>query len=190
MFTRQDIATTVHTLPTSCGNLASFFRVFSSTMPATRSRSRSPRRSSTFPSSKDKAGKLNSRELISITTESTQDNKVKAEHGGKYKSASSNKSDSAKPKTDSANDSKQTKRNFRKPSELPVSKSGNSGNRDINFRSKERKFSGRCRLFIGNLTNCDDTELKQMFEKYGELAEVFVNNEKGFGLVRLVSIVL
>lgn len=161
---------------------------FSSTMPATRSRSRSPRRSSTSSYSKDKAGKPNSRELITIKTESTPDNKVKADHSGKDKTASSYKSDSAKPKTDSANDSKQAERNFRKPSESPVSKSGNSANRNMNFRSKERKFSGRCRLFVGNLTNCEDTELKQMFEKYGEVAEVFINKEKGFGFVRVVSI--
>ena len=157
-------------------------------MPATRSRSRSPRRSSTSSYSKDKAGKPNSRELITIKTESTPDNKVKADHSGKDKTASSYKSDSAKPKTDSANDSKQTERNFRKPSESPVSKSGNSANRNMNFRSKERKFSGRCRLFVGNLTNCEDTELKQMFEKYGEVAEVFINKEKGFGFVRVVGI--
>lgn len=50
---------------------------------------------------------------------------------------------------------------------------------------KERKFTGRCRLFIGNLVNTDESELKQMFEEYGEVAEVFVNKEKGFGFIRL-----
>lgn len=52
---------------------------------------------------------------------------------------------------------------------------------------KERKFTGRCRLFVGNLVDCDEEEMKQMFSKYGEVAEVFVNKDKGFGFIRLVS---
>lgn len=52
---------------------------------------------------------------------------------------------------------------------------------------KERKFTGRCRLFVGNLVDCDEEEMKEMFSKYGEVAEVFVNKEKGFGFIRLVS---
>ncbi|XP_032235481.2 paraspeckle component 1 isoform X2 [Nematostella vectensis] len=50
---------------------------------------------------------------------------------------------------------------------------------------KERKFTGRCRLFVGNLIDCDEEEMKEMFKKYGEVAEVFINKEKGFGFIRL-----
>lgn len=53
---------------------------------------------------------------------------------------------------------------------------------------KERKFTGRCRLFVGNLVNIDETELKEMFEEFGEVSEVFVNHEKGFGFIRLVRV--
>lgn len=52
---------------------------------------------------------------------------------------------------------------------------------------KERKFTGRCRLFVGNLGDCGEDEMKEMFSKYGEVAEVFVNKDKGFGFIRLVS---
>ena len=57
-----------------------------------------------------------------------------------------------------------------------------------NSGKKERKFTGRCRLFVGNLANTDEDELKGMFEQFGEVAEVFVNKEKGFGFIRLVSV--
>lgn len=57
----------------------------------------------------------------------------------------------------------------------------------LSIRFKERKFIGRCWFFVGNLVSCDEVELKGMFEKYGEVVEIFVNNDKGFGFVRLVS---
>lgn len=41
---------------------------------------------------------------------------------------------------------------------------------------------------MGNLLNCEEIELREMFEKYGEVVEVFVNKDKGFGFVRMVSI--
>ena len=51
-----------------------------------------------------------------------------------------------------------------------------------------KKFTGRCRLFVGNLPN-DTTEeqFRALFTPYGELSEVFVNPSRGFGFVRLVS---
>ena len=153
-------------------------------MPATRSRSRSPRRSSASSYSKDKAAKPNSRELITIKTEDKDDEKKD--------NKSKNASDSDKPKTNdktnttSAKESKPAVKTYRKPPES--SKGGNAGNwNSSNARTKERKFSGRCRLFVGNLVSCDEDELKGMFEKYGEVAEAFVNKEKGFGFVRVVS---
>ena len=152
-------------------------------MPATRSRSRSPRRSSASSYSKDKIGKPNSRELITIKTENKD--------GDGKESKTTSTSDSSKPDaqttSSSARDKKPAEKNNRKPFESPASKS-NSGNwNSSSSKSKERKFTGRCRLFVGNLLSCEETELREMFEKYGEVAEVFVNKDKGFGFVRLVS---
>ncbi|GLG93257.1 LOW QUALITY PROTEIN: Hrp65 protein [Gryllus bimaculatus] len=50
----------------------------------------------------------------------------------------------------------------------------------------EKKFSGRCRLYIGNLTNdVTEEEISQLFAPYGETAELFVNKEKNFAFIRL-----
>ncbi|XP_058966959.1 paraspeckle component 1 isoform X3 [Pocillopora verrucosa] len=130
-------------------------------MPASRSRSRSPRRIST-------SSKPNSRELITIKTEKDSENSTN-------KNTDSSASQSTKP----------SEKPFRKPLESSASKSSGASNWSSSHKTKERKFSGRCRLFVGNLTNCDEKELRDMFEKYGEVAEVFVNKDKGFGFVRL-----
>lgn len=51
---------------------------------------------------------------------------------------------------------------------------------------KERKFSNRARLFVGNLPrDFSQEELKAMFEKFGEVQEVFIQKEKNFGFVRM-----
>lgn len=60
-----------------------------------------------------------------------------------------------------------------------------------NLVSKEgvsaKKFTGRCRLFVGNLPpTITDEEFRKMFEQFGEIAEVFLNAQKGFGFVKLV----
>ena len=155
-------------------------------MPATRSRSRSPRRTSSSSYSKDKTGKPNSRELITIKTEEKDSETIAKKTTG---------SESSKSNASSTKDSKPQEKPPRKPSESPVSKGSNAGNWNSSHKSKEpkskeRKFSGRCRLFVGNLLSCEDTELREMFEKYGEVAEVFVNKDKGFGFVRMVSFVV
>jgi len=55
--------------------------------------------------------------------------------------------------------------------------------------SLEKKFTGRCRLFVGNLPNdMSENEFQKFFEPYGELNEVFLNASRGFGFIRLVSI--
>ncbi|XP_072019591.1 uncharacterized protein [Amphiura filiformis] len=53
-------------------------------------------------------------------------------------------------------------------------------------RRQEKKFTQRCRLFVGNLTpDTSEDEFKEMFRKYGEVSEVFLNKSKGFGFIRL-----
>ena len=50
------------------------------------------------------------------------------------------------------------------------------------------KFSGRSRLYIGNLSN-DITEenLKEMLSPYGEVGEVFYNRDKKFAFLRMAT---
>lgn len=49
-----------------------------------------------------------------------------------------------------------------------------------------KKFTGRCRLFVGNVTSeTSDEEFKNLFSKFGETGEMFLNGSKGFGFIRL-----
>ncbi|KAH6928818.1 hypothetical protein HPB50_020115 [Hyalomma asiaticum] len=49
-----------------------------------------------------------------------------------------------------------------------------------------KKFTGRCRLFVGNLpNNFTEEQFRKLFENYGEVAEIFLNTAKGFGFVKL-----
>ncbi len=51
---------------------------------------------------------------------------------------------------------------------------------------QEVKFSGRNRLYIGNLTSdITEDELKQLFEPYGETSEAFLNAEKFFAFIKV-----
>lgn len=55
----------------------------------------------------------------------------------------------------------------------------------------EKKFSGRNRLYIGNVPNdITEQEVQDLFQKYGETSEIFLNKEKNFGFIRLVSVLL
>lgn len=51
----------------------------------------------------------------------------------------------------------------------------------------EKTFTQRSRLFIGNVPlDMSEEEFKNMFAKYGNVNEVFINRDRGFGFVRLV----
>lgn len=51
---------------------------------------------------------------------------------------------------------------------------------------QEKKHGGRSRLFVANLASgVTENDLKELFEQFGDVSEVFVNKEKGFGFVRL-----
>ena len=147
-------------------------------MPASRSRSRSPRRSSSSSFVKEKERKPNSRELITINTDSK-------DVGSKAKEPAS---DLSSTNTPSSKVEVKQEKSERKKSEPAAPKSSNSANwTPPPSKTKERKFSARCRLFVGNLLSCSEEELKEMFHKYGQVSEVFINKERGFGFVRLVS---
>ncbi|XP_008329240.1 splicing factor, proline- and glutamine-rich isoform X2 [Cynoglossus semilaevis] len=52
----------------------------------------------------------------------------------------------------------------------------------------EKQYTQRCRLFIGNLpSDITEEQFKNLFVKYGEPSEVFINKSKGFGFIRLES---
>lgn len=52
----------------------------------------------------------------------------------------------------------------------------------------EVKFNGRSRLYIGNLTNdVSEDEILNLFNPFGETAELFLNKEKNFGFIKMVS---
>lgn len=54
---------------------------------------------------------------------------------------------------------------------------------------EQKKFTGRCRLFVGNITpDTTEEQFKQMFIPFGEVSEVFVNAARGFGFIRLVRL--
>ncbi|XP_014352626.1 splicing factor, proline- and glutamine-rich isoform X2 [Latimeria chalumnae] len=53
-------------------------------------------------------------------------------------------------------------------------------------RPGEKTYTQRCRLFVGNLpVDITEEEFKQLFSKYGEPGEVFINKGKGFGFIKL-----
>lgn len=52
--------------------------------------------------------------------------------------------------------------------------------------TKEKKFAGRCRLYIGNLASeTTEDEINQIFAKYGETSELFYNKDKAFAFIRM-----
>lgn len=54
--------------------------------------------------------------------------------------------------------------------------------------TSEKKFSGRSRLYIGNIANeVTEEEINELFKSYGETSELFVNKDKNFGFIRLVG---
>jgi splicing factor, proline- and glutamine-rich len=51
---------------------------------------------------------------------------------------------------------------------------------------EEIKFSGRNRLYIGNLSNdVNEEELRELFKTYGEISEAFINADKNFAFIKV-----
>ena len=64
----------------------------------------------------------------------------------------------------------------------------NSMNMSMDTPRTEKKSYVKSRLFVGNLPReMRENRVKEMFEEHGEVSEVFVQKEKGFGFVRMVS---
>lgn len=56
----------------------------------------------------------------------------------------------------------------------------------VNDAKEEKKFTNKCRLFVGNLTdNTKMDEFTEMFNVFGETAEPYLNLEKAFGFIKL-----
>lgn len=52
---------------------------------------------------------------------------------------------------------------------------------------REKKFSNKARLFVGNLPrDTSDAKVRELFEPFGEVHEVFLQTERNFGFVRMV----
>lgn len=50
----------------------------------------------------------------------------------------------------------------------------------------QKKFTGRCRLFVANLpVNITEDGLKELFSKYGEVSEVFLGKGNTFAFVKM-----
>ena len=51
----------------------------------------------------------------------------------------------------------------------------------------KKKFGGRCRLFVGNLSpDVKEEEVRKLAEEHGEVSDCFVSS-KGFGFIQLVQ---
>lgn len=83
------------------------------------------------------------------------------------------------------NSSSNSNSNYNKPNlimgaptyELPV--------KEQTFES-EKKFTGRCRLFVANLpSSVTEESLKALFEQYGQVSEVFLGKQNSFAFVKM-----
>jgi hypothetical protein len=53
-------------------------------------------------------------------------------------------------------------------------------------QQQEKKFTGRCRLFVGNLpSDITEKEFTELFAKYGDVGESFLNTQRSFGFIKL-----
>lgn len=58
---------------------------------------------------------------------------------------------------------------------------------DLEEILKEKRFSWKARLFVANIAGIDLATFRGLFSAYGEIRDVHLNKEKGFGFLKLVS---
>ena len=59
---------------------------------------------------------------------------------------------------------------------------------DLPVREKDdkKKFTGRCRLFVAGIPpNVKEEDIKNLFEQYGEVSEVFLGKQNSFAFVKM-----
>ena len=82
-----------------------------------------------------------------------------------------------------AND-KSKDQNNAKTSQANVNNNNNNNQAQTSYG--EKKFTGRCRLFVGNLpSDITEKEFNELFTKFGEVGECFLNQQRSFGFVKL-----
>lgn len=61
------------------------------------------------------------------------------------------------------------------------------GGDDVPVVVKEKKFTNRARLFIGNLSrSVTEDDLMKLFEPFGEVTQPFIEKERSYGFIRMV----
>lgn len=72
---------------------------------------------------------------------------------------------------------------IKQESEDPIAAQTITSNDDFSL-----KFNGRCRLFVGNVPmNLKLDEFEALFTPYGDTAEAYLSDGKGFGFIRMVG---
>lgn len=123
-----------------------------------------------------------------------KDNRGQNTPGDKRHSGNFGKNERPSPNTNNRsnmnNQNQQSRERERRERNEQHGESSNFDNtqndKDKDASSGEKKFTGRCRLFVGNLTpDVTEADFRKMFEAYGEISEVYVNTQRGFGFIRL-----
>jgi len=115
-----------------------------------------------------------------------QPDPAQRDKGSRFSSVRDSDSQVEKSQTKNAEVEKNVKSETAAPTDSTDSSATETG-----LLQKEKKFNGRCRLFVGNLPNdLSENEFQKFFEPFGELNEVFLNAPRGFGFLRLVSVFL
>ena len=100
-------------------------------------------------------------------------------NGNKNNSNLNNSSSSSNSNTHEMSSRHENKEKFNTQQSMSQSQQANSS-------VLEKKFTGRCRLFVGNLPlDISEQEFKEIFSKYGEIGEVFLNAQRSFGFIKL-----
>ena len=114
---------------------------------------------------------------------------MEAASGNSVDSAPAPKEDTFHTPLRRVEDSSHTPDHAHNPASVtPVAAEGGERAGEGGSAVKEKKYSVKARLFVGNLPRDSTQEMvRAMFAEFGEVKEVFVHTEKSFGFVRMVS---